>query len=66
MIQPGQFYRDLDSRCDGRTLEIVYVVRAPQETRVVCPLGEVRRHELCHVDAHEMGIKDECHDGRKF
>jgi len=31
-----------------------------------CPAAETRRHERCHVDAHEQGIKDECHDGRSF
>lgn len=31
-----------------------------------CPADETRRHEFCHVDAHERGIKDECHDGRSF
>ena len=31
-----------------------------------CPLEETRRHERCHVDAHETGTPDKCHDGRKF
>lgn len=31
-----------------------------------CPADETRRHERCHVDAREAGIKDECHDGRNF
>jgi len=31
-----------------------------------CPREETQRHERCHVDAHEAGVKDECHDGRSF
>lgn len=30
------------------------------------PTEETRRHENCHIEARERGIKDECHDGRKF
>lgn len=34
---------------------------------VACPpYDETRRHENCHIEASEKGIKDECHDGRSF
>lgn len=33
---------------------------------IACPSDETRRHERCHVDAHESGEKDKCHDGRSF
>lgn len=31
-----------------------------------CDWPKNRRHEKCHIDAHDQGIEDECHDGRKF
>ena len=35
-MTPGSVYRDLDPRCEGRALEVVMVVIASQETKVVC------------------------------
>lgn len=44
-----------------------FAARTVWITRAIdCPLDETRRHERCHVDAHEAGVKDECHDGRSF
>ncbi len=50
MIEPGQLYRDLDARCDGRSLEVVSIVRAPQETRVVC----ISRGKVTLIDLDRM------------
>lgn len=33
---------------------------------IACPLEETRRQEACHIQAHESGTPDKCHDGRKF
>lgn len=40
---------------------LVWIARA-----IDCPLEETRRHENCHIQAREAGIKDECHDGRSY
>lgn len=40
--------------------KIVWTARAYE-----CPAEQTRGFERCHVDAHEQGVKDECHTNPK-
>ena len=58
-----------EGRAGGPTLcgFVDFKARIVWTTRSIdCPAEETRRHERCHVDAREAGVKDECHDGRSF
>jgi hypothetical protein len=67
----GSIYRDLDPRCEGRALEVVAVIVAPQETKVACiSRGKVTlidANRLCDGSRFEMVVDGElsqvAHDG---
>ncbi len=50
-MTPGSIYRDLDPRCDGRALEVVTVVPALLETKVVC----ISRGKVTLIDRDRLG-----------